>query len=205
MSPGALLLRGWKINACSRHGVGEAEGGGLPEPDAGPEEKQPKAQQAKERGEHGAEGDDPCFPVGAACAQHAFDRAGDVEDLAGVVGDAVRGHVAGDYACAQHPEHCGERVEQHAVELLGEDDGDCGGDVVEDHSREGDEAVLEEFERVAPCGPGVVVAVEHLVGDDDSVAHVEEPAYEWDEEDEAADEQVVAGGAVLEREAEGVG
>lgn len=55
--------------------------------------------------------------------------------------------------------------------------------------------MLEELKRSGPGGPGLVVAVDHLVGDGDAVAHVEKPADEWDEEHEAPDEQVVARGA----------
>lgn len=127
-----------QLDAGACHGVGEAECGGLPEPDAGPEEQQPEAEQAREGGEHGAEGDEPGLPVCAAGVEDALDGPGDVEDFASVVADAVGGHVAGDDAGAEHPEQRGERIERHAVELLREDDDDGGGDVVEHHAGEGD-------------------------------------------------------------------
>jgi hypothetical protein len=76
------------------------------------------------------------------------------------------------------------------------------GEVILDHSEEGDDAVLQERPVVGPCRP-CGQAVLHAVGHGDAVSHVEDPSDEGNEEPECADEYFPAGYGGLEGEAEG--
>ncbi len=181
---------------------GERETRDLPEPDAGEEESDAECEEAEEGTEQGGDGDGPCMPVGGAPFCDASHGAEWVEYFAGVEGEAVVRHVAGHGEGCGDPEDCGEGVEGGRLEMEGGHFADERGEVILDHSEEGDDAVLQERPVVGPCGP-CGQAVLHPVGHGDAMPHVEDPTDEGNEEPERADGDFSARDGGLEGEAEG--